>query len=83
MTSEEFAQTMLPYGQVESLITEAINLSAEFKDGRVKLREPRSMTKDRAVCLAYGNYIASKIENKYNQSVYDEAIDYENIQLVW
>ncbi len=83
MTSEEFAQTMLPYGQVESLITEAINLSAEFKDGRVKLREPRSMTKDRAVCLAYGNYIASKIENKYNQSAYDEAIDYENIQLVW
>lgn len=83
MTSEEFAQTMLPYGQVEFLITEAINLSAEFKDGRVKLREPRSMTKDRAVCLAYGNYIASKIENKYNQSVYDEAIDYENIQLVW
>lgn len=83
MTSEEFAQTMLPYGQVESLITEAINLSAEFKDGRVKLREPRSMTKDRAVCLAYGNYIASKIENKYNQSAYDEVIDYENIQLVW
>ena len=83
MTSEEFAQAMLPYGQVESLITEAINLSAEFKDGRVKLREPRSMTKDRAVCLAYGNYIASKIENKYNQSAYDEAIDYENIQLVW
>ena len=41
------------------------------------------MTKDRAVCLAYGNYIASKIENKYNQSAYDEAIDYENIQLVW
>ena len=74
---------MLPYGQVESLITEAINLSAEFKDGRVKLREPRSMTKDRVVCLAYGNYIASKIENKYNQSAYDEAIDYENIQLVW
>lgn len=83
MTSEEFAQAMLPYGQVESLITEAINLSAEFKDGRVKLREPRSMTKDRAVCLAYGNYIASKIENKYNQSAYDEVIDYKNIQLVW
>lgn len=83
MTSEEFAQAMLPYGQVESLITEAINLSAEFKDGRVKLREPRSMTKDRAICLAYGNYIASKIENKYNQSAYDEVIDYENIQLVW
>ena len=83
MTSEEFAQTMLPYGQVESLITEAINLSAEFKDGRVKLKEPRAGTKDRAVCLAYGNYIASKIENKYNQSAYDEAIDYEHIQLVW
>ena len=83
MTSEEFAQAMLPYGQVESLITEAINLSAEFKDGRVRLKEPRSMTKDRAVCLSYGNYIASKLENRYNQSAYDEAIDYEHIQLVW
>lgn len=83
MTSEEYAQAMIPYGQVEMLITEAINLSAEFKEGRVKLKEPRSMTKDRAVCLSYGNYIASKIENKYNQSYYDEEIDYNNIQLVW
>ena len=83
MTSEEFAEAMAPHGQVDMLITEAVNLSAEFKDGRVKLREPRSGTKDRAVVLSYGNYIASKIENKYNQSMAQEEINYDDIQLVW
>lgn len=83
MTSEEFAEAMAPHGQVDMLITEAVNLSAEFKDGRVKLREPRSATKDRAVVLSYGNYIASKIENKYNQSMAQEEINYDDIQLVW
>lgn len=83
MTSEEFAETMAPHGQVDMLITEAVNLSAEFKDGRVKLKEPRSGTKDRAVVLSYGNYIASKIENKYNQNMATEEIDYNNLQLVW
>ncbi len=83
MTSEEFAETMVPHGQVDMLITEAVNLSAEFKDGRVKLKEPRSGTKDRAVVLSYGNYIASKIENKYNQNMATEEIDYNNLQLVW
>lgn len=83
MTSEEFAEAMAPHGQIDMLITEAVNLSAEFKDGRVKLKEPRSGTKDRAVVLSYGNYIASKIENKYNQNMAEDDIDYENVQLVW
>lgn len=83
MTSEEFAQTMLPFGFTEAMIREAVNLSAEYKDGVVKLKESRSGTKDIAVCLSYGNYIASKLENKYNQSMYAEEIDYNNIQLVW
>ena len=83
MTSEEFAEAMAPHGQIDMLITEAVNLSAEFKDGRVRLKEPRSGTKDRAVVLSYGNYIASKIENKYNQNMAEDDIDYENVQLVW
>ena len=65
------------------LITEAVNLSAEFKDGRVRLKEPRSGTKDRAIVLSYGNYIASKLENKYNQSMQEDDVDIDDIQLVF
>ena len=83
LTSEELADTLLPYGQVDLLIQEAVNLKAEFKDGRVKLSEPRSGTKDRAVCLSYGNYIASKIENKYLQSLNEDEYDLDDIELVW
>lgn len=83
MTSEEFAEAMAPHGQIDMLITEAVNLSAEFKDGRVRLKEGRSATKDRAVCLSYGNYVASRIENKYNQHMTEEEFDINNIQLVY
>ena len=83
MSSEELAEELIPYGQVDLLIQEAVNLRAEFKDGRVKLTEPRSGTKDRAVCLSYGNYIASKIENLYNQSLVVDDTDLNDIDLVW
>lgn len=83
MSSEELAEELIPYGQVDLLIQEAVNLRAEFKDGRVKLTEPRTGTKDRAVCLSYGNYIASKLENSYNQSLVVDDINLENIELVW
>lgn len=83
MSSEEFAETIAPYGQVDLMIQEAVNLSAEFKDGRVRLKEPRMGTKDRAICLSYGNYIASKLENKYNQSMQEDDLDIDDIQLVF
>ena len=83
MSSEELAEELIPYGQVDLMIQEAVNLRAEFKDGRVKLTENRSGTKDRVVCLSYGNYIASKIENRYNQSLSVQDEDIDDIELVW
>ena len=83
MSSEELAKELAPYGQVDLMIQEAVNLSAEFKDGKVKLKEPRSGTKDRAVCLSYGNYMASKLENMYNQSLSMDDGDYEDFELVY
>ena len=47
-----------------ALINEAINLTQEWKDGKVKLIEPRTGTKDIIVSYAYGNYISSLIINK-------------------
>ena len=83
MSSEELATDLLPYTQVDLLIQEAVNLKAEFREGRVRLTEPRSGTKDRAVCLSYGNYIASKLENMYNQSLSMDEVDIDDIELVF
>lgn len=83
LTSEELANELIPYGQTEELIREAINLKAEFRNDKIKLIEPRSGTKDRAVVLSYGNYIASLIENEWNKQAQTEEIDVSQIQLVW
>lgn len=83
MTSEEVANVLLPYAQVDLLVNEAVNLKAEIKDGGVKLSEPKNGFKDRAVCLSYGNYIASKIENIWQRRMVNQKVDYTNIQLVW
>ena len=83
MTAEEFAQAVLPYIQTDEVIQECVNLSAEYKNGLVRLSEPRSGYKDRAVCLAYGNYIAEKIENKYNKQNQKQEFDINKVQLVW
>lgn len=83
LTSEQLANELLPFAQTDEMIQECVNLSAEFKNGLVRLHEPRNGYKDRAVVLAYGNYFAEKLDIKYSQERQDEEIDYNNIQLVW
>lgn len=83
MTAEEFAQAVLPYIQTDEVIQECVNLSAEYKNGLVRLSEPRSSYKDRAVCLAYGNFIAEKLDNKYNKQNQKQEFDINKIQLVF
>ena len=67
MTDEERMNYKLPYIMTMALVNEAINLSQEWRDGKVKLIEPRSGTKDVIVSFAYGNYISSLIINKLEQ----------------
>ena len=83
MTAEEFAQAVLPYIQTDEVIQECVNLSAEYRNGLVRLSEPRSSYKDRAVCLAYGNFIAEKLDNKYNKQNQKQEFDISKIQLVF
>lgn len=83
MTAEQLAEYLAPYGQTELLIQETVNLSAEFRNGLVRLQEPRSGYKDRAVVLAYANYVAEKIDTKYSQSLQSDDEDIDDIQLVW
>ena len=83
LSSDELAETLAPYLQTEELIHECVNLSAEYKSGLVRLKEQRSGYKDRAVVLAYGNYIAERLDNKFAQSNQDEEFDISEIQLVW
>lgn len=83
LSSEELAEKLLPYGQIDLLIQEAVSLKAEFKNDKIKLIEQRSGYKDRAIVLSYGNYIADLIENEWNKQAQTEEIDVSQIQLVW
>lgn len=83
LSSEELANELLPYAQIDLLVQEAINLKAEFKNDKIKLVEPRSGTKDRAVVLSYGNYIADLIENEWNKQNQKVDFDISTIQLVF
>ena len=83
MTSDEYAQAVMPYGQTDETIQECVNLSAEYKEGKVRLKEPRSGYKDRAVVLSYGNLVAERLDNRYAKANQKQECDLENIQLVW
>lgn len=83
LSSDELAKELLPYDQIDSLIQEAVNLKAEFKNDKIKLTESRSGYKDRAVVLSYGNYIADLIENEWNKQNQKQEFDISQIQLVF
>ena len=74
-TDEERMNIKLPYIMTEALINEAINLSQEWREGKVKLTEPRTGTKDIIVSFAYGNYISSLIINDLEKQDNNDEID--------
>lgn len=75
LSSEAQSLELKPFMMTTNLIAEAISLSQEWKNGQVKLSEPRSGTKDIIVSFAYGNYIATKIINKLEQSNDNNELD--------
>lgn len=83
MTSEDFALAVAPYGQTDETIQECVNLSAEYRDGKVKLKEPRSGFKDRAVVLSYGNLISERLDTKYSKSIQNRDFNVDDIEVVW
>lgn len=83
LTTEQLVEELLPYGQMDEAIQEAVNLKTEIKNNFIKLSEPRSGTKDRAVIMAYVNYIMSLFENQWAKMAQDEDEDYENFDLIY
>lgn len=83
MTSEDFALAVAPYGQTDETIQECVNLSAEYREGKVKLKEPRSGFKDRAVVLSYGNLISERLDTKYSKSIQNKDFNVDDIEVVW
>ena len=75
MTDTERFNLKLPYVMTMSLINEAINLSQEWREGRVRLSEPRTGTKDIIVAFAYGNYVSSLIINELEKDNENDDID--------
>ena len=83
MTSEELVQDMLPYGQTDALIQEAVDLKTEFRNDKIKLTEPRSGTKDRVVILSYANYSMSLIEQEWLKQEQEADYSLDDMQLIW
>lgn len=83
LSAEQLADELIPYTQEDLMIQEAVNLKTEIKSDNVKLVEPNGATKDRIVVLAYGNYIASLIENEWNKDAEETELNWEDIQCVW
>lgn len=83
MTTEERVLERLPYIQTLLMINEAINLSPTWKDGKVKLSEPRSGVKDRIVACSYGNWIGTLLENKLSKEDNYGEMDISQYQLVF
>lgn len=83
LTAEELVQELLPYGQIDEMIQEAVNLSLELTAKGFRLKEPRNGTKDRAVILSYANYIMSLFENQWQKLSQSTDEDIEDLQLVW
>lgn len=83
LTSEELVQELLPYGQTDELIQEAVNLRTEIRSNNIKLIEPRNSTKDRAVILSYANYIMSIFENQWQKLSQEEDEDLAEMQLIF
>ena len=83
MSSEEVVNTLLPYGQTDELIHEAVNLKTEYRNDKIKLVEPRTGTKDRVVILSYVNYIFSLIENEWLKQQQNDSSGWESFQLIY
>lgn len=82
MSPYERMEVMLPFVQTSFLIIEGINLKPEWRDGRLRLKEPRRGTKDRIVALSYVNYFFRLLENKLSrneQSDEFDVSDWENL----
>ena len=85
MTNEQRMREKLPFVQTEFLVQEAILLRQEIREGKIKLKEPRSFTKDRIVALAYGIMFFNLLENKLTKQDQVEEFDddaWQNIILI-
>lgn len=62
LDSREKMLMNIAYVQNTLMVNEGINLKPEWREGKLKLREPRNGTKDRMVALSYGNYFLGILE---------------------
>lgn len=83
LTTDELVKELLPYGQTDALIQEAVNLTAEYKQDKLKLTEPRNGTKDRIVCLSYVNWIATQIELDWLKQQQNDDEEVGDWKFVW
>lgn len=65
--SDTQARMLAPFFQTTALINEMINLEYEILNGKIRLKEKGRMRKDRYSSLAYGNLLASILEEELKE----------------
>lgn len=82
LDSREKMLRNIAFVQNTLLVNEGINLKPQWREGKLKLVEPRNGTKDRMVSLSYGNYffgILEAIKAKNDQIPDYNEEDWKNI----
>ena len=77
LTEEDRTRQLYSFYQSTAMGNEISSLESTILDGKVKIKEVGTATKDRYSALAYGNYIANELEQdlqKEEESSYEDFI---------
>lgn len=59
---EEQQRELYSFNQATALVNELVNLEYEVREGKIRIREVGTTTKDRYSSIAYGNFYANELE---------------------
>lgn len=75
-SAEEQVAMLRPFMQTTALTNELVNLIYEVRNGYIKIKEQGTTTKDRYSSLAYGNYVATLLEEDVLRTSDDGLLDF-------
>jgi hypothetical protein len=78
LSPHKLMRRMLGHVQLSLMMEEAVKLEQQFKNGFIKLIEPRISTKDRIIATEYSNYLFHLLELKMIKQQQEEEIDIDS-----
>ena len=78
LSPHKLMRRMLGHVQLSLMMEEAVKLEQQFKNGFIKLIEPRSGLKDRVVATEYSNYLFHLLELKMIKAQQESEINIDD-----